>query len=672
MTTKGHRVAAIVGPYMSGKTALFESVLLAAGAINRKGNAKDGYQVGDNSPEAKSREMGTELSIAEIDYLDDKWSLIDCPGSIELFQETINALMVADIAIVVCEPEPDKAVMVSPVLKFLDDHKIPHLLFINKVDHQGTRIREIFEALQAVSERPLILREVPIREGGEIAGLVDLVSERAYKWQEGKPSELIKIPDNLMEREAEARAEMLESLADFDDTLMEELLEDIKPEADEVFENLHKDLRDDLIVPVLFGSGEQDHGITRLLKVLRHDAPSTKETVDRLAIDCGTDAVVQVFKTLHAGHVGKLSVGRIWSGEIKDGMTFGDEKVSGLYTFMGQKQNKTATASVGQVVAMGRMEGVATGSILSSSGKVEAVEWPDTLRPLYAFAVDVENRADEVKLTGALNKLIEDDPSLSTEPCPSTNQLLLWGQGEIHLKIALDRLKNQYGLEATHEKPKVPYKETIRKGTTQHARHKKQSGGHGEFGDVHIEIAPLPRGAGFIFSDTITGGVVPKQYIPAVEQGVKEYMAKGPLGFEVVDIAVTLTDGQYHNVDSSEMAFKRAAQAAMREGMPKCQPVLLEPIFEVRIFLPNEYTSKVQRVVSGRRGQILGFDARPGWPGWDEVTVQMPQANMHDLIIEIRSLSLGVGSYLAAFDHLQELQGREADQVIAAEADEAS
>ena len=215
------------------------------------------------------------------------------------------------------------------------------------------------------------------------------------------------------------------------------------------------------------------------------------------------------------------------------------------------------------------------------------------------------------------------------------------------------------------QRPQVPYKETIRGSVSQHARHKKQSGGHGEFGDVHIDIKPLPRGSGFVFTDTITGGVVPKQYIPAVEAGVREYLTRGPLGFPVVDIAVTLTDGQYHTVDSSDMAFRKAAQLGMREGMPKCQPVLLEPIFNVKIAIPSEFTSRIQRLVSGRRGQILGFEAKAGWTGWDEVSVLLPQAEMHGLIIELRSATLGVGTFEWRFDHLQELSGKLADDVVA-------
>ncbi|HEC91264.1 MAG TPA: elongation factor G, partial [Alphaproteobacteria bacterium] len=436
--------------------------------------------------------------------------------------------------------------------------------------------------------------------------------------------------------------------------------------TDEVYATLARDLQQDLIVPVFFGSAEQSNGIRRLLKALRHEAPEAAETAERLflEIDSG-ETTVQVFKTLHAGHTGKLSLARVWSGLVTDGQVFGGKKISGLNRVFGQKLDKIKKAAAGEVVALGRMNGVATGDLLSACGGISSAPWPEPLKPLFSLAIHAENRSDEVKLSGALAKIIDEDPSISTESSPDTGELLLWGQGEMHLLIALDRLKGRYNMKVASGRSQVPYKETIRKPVSRHARHKKQSGGHGQFADVHLDIKPRPRGAGFEFSNTITGGVVPKQYIPAVEHGVKEYMVRGPLGFPVVDISVILTDGQFHSVDSSDMAFKQAAALGMREGMPECRPVLLEPVLQVSVSVPCDFTSKVQRLVSGRRGQILGFDAKPGWKGWDEVMALIPQTEMHDLIIDLRSATLGVGTFEWSFDHLQELSGKVADGVIA-------
>ncbi len=659
------RVAALVGPYLSGKTTLLESLLFAAEIIQRKGSIKEGSTVGDSSPESRARQMSTEMNVASGSYLNDPWTFIDCPGSVELMQEAIAALMVCDVAIVVCEPVPERALTIAPLLKFLDDHKIPHLIFINKMDSapQGTRVRDVLEALQGVSERPLLLREIPIREGENIVGFVDLASERAWKYRPGERSVLVKMPESVLATETEARREMLERLADFDDHLLEELLEDVAPPSEEVYQNLARDVQEDLVVPVFFGSAAQDHGITRLLKALRHDTPEPEATRARLGIPGDNGVAAQIFKTHYAAHTGKQSFARIWSGEATDGMTLAGQRVNGLFHLMGGQHSKQAKAGVGEVVALGRLEKSITGQVITANGEVKA-NWPAALPPLFSLAVRSEKKADDVKLSGALQKLVEEDPSISIEHNVETNELVLWGQGEIHLHIAMERLKSKFGLDIITHKPLVPYKETIRKGTSQHARHKRQSGGHGQFADIHVEIKPLPRGAGFVFDDRIVGGVVPKQYIPAVEEGAREFTARGPLGFPVVDVSVTLTDGTFHAVDSSDMAFKMAARLAMSEGLPKCEPVLLEPILHVEMAVPSEHTSKAQRLLSSRRGQILGFDAKPDWKSWDIVAANLPQAEMQDMIVELRSLTMGVGTFGWKFDHLQELSGKPAEKVV--------
>jgi elongation factor G len=516
-----------------------------------------------------------------------------------------------------------------------------------------------------------VLRQIPIREGREITGFVDLASERAYRYTEGTPSDLIEMPETVKEREGEARQEMLESLADFDDALLEQLLEDKIPAPQEIYQQLTKDLQDDLIVPVLIGSAEQSHGITRLWKVLRHETPAPESTAERLGVPAGEDPAASVVKVQHQPHTGRLSIARIWRGKVSDGDTLGDERISGLYSLMGSDQQKIGAAAAGDLVALGRLETPQTGDLLTASGPRSdtGMLWPETPKPVFALAVSPHNRQDEVKLTGSIAKLIEEDASLSIEHNADTGQMLLWGQGEIHLRIAAERLKSRYNVEVETTGPQTAYKETIRRGTKQHSRFKRQTGGHGQFGDVHIEIAPQPRGKGFEFVDKIVGGAVPRQYIPAVEAGAREYLQRGPLGFPVVDVSVTLYDGQYHSVDSSDMAFKTAGRLAMSEGMPNCDPVLLEPIYQVTISVPAEFTNKVHGLISGRRGQILGFDAKPGWRGWDEVKCHMPQAELLDLIIELRSLTFGVGSFDMHFDHLQELQGKLAEKVIHNRAD---
>lgn len=660
----GPRCAVIVGPYLSGKTTLLEAILHLCGATNRKGSVTDGNTVGDSAPEARARNMSVEMNMATAEYLGEEWTFLDCPGSVELIQETYGSLAVADTAIVVCEPGADKALAVTRLLLDLDEKGLPYIIFINKIDGTEPKVKETFDALQGLSQRPMVLREIPIRDNEQITGYVDLVSERAYAYKAGEPSDLIGIPESESGRKEEERTVLLESLADFNDELMEQLLEDVIPGTEDVYQNLARDLQEGSIVPVFFGSAENDNGIKRLMKALRHETPEVAQTAERLGVDASGEAMAQVFKVYNGAQSGKLSMARVWRGEIPDGTTLNGTRVSGIFKLLGQQQNKVGKASAGEVVAVGRMDDIKPGDVVSESGTAEGPEWPAPLTPVYALAIHTDKRDDEVKMAGALAKVVEEDQSLSYGPNPDTGEMVLRGQGETHLRITLDRLLNRNKLEVSAKLPQVAYKESIRKTISQHARHKKQSGGHGQFGDVHVEIKPLPRGSGFQFTDSISGGVVPKQYIPSVETGVKDYLPRGPLGFPVVDVAVELYDGQFHAVDSSDQAFKTAGSLAMREGMPKCNPVLLEPIFHVIISTPTEFTSRVQRLVSGRRGQILGFEAKPGWTGWDVVMAHMPESETLDLINELRSLSQGTASFEWSFDRLQEFSGKEADDVV--------
>lgn len=657
------RVAAIVGPYGSGKTTLLEALLAASGTIARKGSVTEGNSVGDSSPEARARQMSVEVNIATASYLGESWCFLDCPGSIEFQQDAYNALMVADAAVLVVEPEPSRAVMAAPVLKFLEEYRIPRIVFINKAEAEQADISATMAALQALSASKLILRELPIRTGEAVTGYVDLVSERAYHYRPGHTSELVRLPETELDEEKLARQEMLESLADFDDKLLESLLSDIVPPPDEVYQSLAKDLAASQVVPVYFGSAAQDHGIKRLLKLLRHEVPGPAETRARLRIKEAGGPLARVFKTVHASHTGKMSYARVWRGEFVEGGLIDGARPSGLFVPQGGATAKATKAGPGAVVAFGRLDHVATGAQLGDA-QDDAVAWPAPQRPLFSLAIEARNKQDDVKLSSALTRLVEEDASLSIEHNVDTNELVLWGQGEIHLQVALDKLKSRYNLACAGHRPQVPYKETIKRGTSQHGRFKRQSGGHGQFGDVHIDIEPQPRGGGFAFVDRIVGGVVPRNYIPAVEEGVIDYLKHGPFGFPVVDVKVTLTDGSYHSVDSSDQAFKTAARLAMTEGMQKCEPVLLEPVLAVQIAVPSDYTSKAQRIISGRRGHILGYEGKPGWAGWDEVSAYLPQSEMGDLIIELRSLTMGVGTFSWRFDHLQEMVGRGADKVV--------
>ncbi|MDJ0595499.1 MAG: elongation factor G [Pleurocapsa sp. MO_226.B13] len=663
------RNVAIVGPYSSGKTTLLESILFVTGAINRKGNIKDGNTVGDSSAEARDRSSSVELSVASTNYQNINFTFLDCPGSIEFAQETYNALVGAGVVVIVCEPIMEKVLTLSPLFKFLDDWSIPHLVFINKIDRSSYGYMEILNVLKQVSGRPLVPQQYPIQQDHHSCiGYIDLVTEQAYHYHPDSPADPVAFPEDLAEVEQSARNEMLETLADFDDRLLEELIEEIEPPQAEILQDLKQDLSADLIVPVFVGMAENDYGVRPLLDALIKEAPDPQITAERRGLKTKPDgeAIAQVLKTYFTAQGGRLSLVRVWQGQLTDGMTLNGERIGGIYQLMGQQQTPIQKASVGQIVALGRLETAKTGDTLTDSERpVKPLPQADKLAPVYALAIAPEKRKDEVKLSDALSKLLDEDPSLDWEQHGDTREVILWGQGEVHLQVALDRLRRKYNLPMITRLPKVAYKETIRRSTNSHGRYKHQSGGHGAFGDVYLDIKPRSRGEGFQFHQTIVGGVVPKQYIPGVETGVREYLQQGPLGFPVVDVDVTLTNGSHHSVDSSEQAFKQAARIAMNDGMAQCDPVLLEPVLSITVSVPNEFTSKALQLITGRRGQILGYENTANWKGWDDISGYLPQAEMHNFIIELRSLTLGVGFFDWKYNHLQEVPDKLANNILA-------
>jgi elongation factor G len=668
----GPRCIALVGPFQSGKTTLLEAILARTGALQRQGTVDAGTSVGDASKEARHHKMSVEATFATATFMGDSYTFVDCPGSIEFIQDMRSVLPAVDAAIVVCEADEKKVPQLQLILRELEDQNIPRFLYLNKIDKADKRVRETIKLLQPASRAPLLLRQIPIWNGDIISGFVDLALERAYVYKEHAPSEIVELKGENLDRKKEARFTMLETLADHDDQLMEQLLEDIEPPRDKVFDDLAKELRDRIVCPVFLGVATRSNGVLRLLKALRHEAPSADETAQRLGVKAGSDAVALVLKTFHTTHGGKMSIARLLAGQAGDGTTLatpaGDAgRVSGVFKLMGQHFEKRGQAASGETIALGKLDNAKTGDTLSSGKQPHAaLAEVEPYAPVLAIAVQAKERKDDVKLGPAFTKLTEEDPSLTVVHNAESHEVVIWGQGEMHLRVAAERLADRFAVPVSTHPPSVGYRETIRKPVTQRGRHKKQSGGHGQFGDVVLEIKPLPRGAGFKFDDRITGGVVPRNYIPAVEEGVIDALRHGPLGFPVVDLSVALIDGSYHTVDSSDQAFRTAGRIGIVEGLPQCQPVLLEPIHLVEIVCPSEATAKMNAILSGRRGQILGFDTRDGWNGWDTVRAQMAEAEIGDLIIEVRSATAGVGSFIFKFDHMAELTGRTADQIVAA------
>ena len=662
---KGTRVIALVGPAGAGKTSLGEAMLFAAGVADRLGSTANGSSIGDSSPEARQRGGSTELNLYNFDYLGDSFALIDIPGSVGFAADGARALALADMAVMVVDPDPARAPLAAPALRALDELGIPHLIFVNRIDQAHGRIRDLLSALQPMSVSPLIARQIPIREADKVTGFVDLALERAFHYRPGKDSEQIEIPTDLQQREAEARTHMLEQLADHDDELLEQLLMDEAPSRDRILQDLARETGESLGVPVLFGSAGSAWGVRRLLKALRHEAPAPDAAARRLSV---TEPSLHIFKIHHGGSVGRLGLARALGGSLSEGSDLktasgAPARLGALFRMQGDKTQKVTEAREGDLVAVAKIDNVKAGEWLGTGKPPPPIESELPSRN-FALAIEPADRKDDVRLSGALQRLLEEDCALILDHDEASHEMRLKGINDEHLNTVLARLKRRYGVEVKSHAPTIGYRESIRRSVTQKGRHKKQSGGHGQFGDVVIEIKPLPRGEGFRFHDKITGGAVPRQWIPAVEHGVKDAMQKGPLGFAVVDVAVTLIDGSYHSVDSSELAFRMAGRIAMQEALAAASPHLLEPVQRLTVVCPSSATSRVTSAIASRRGQMLGMAPREGWTGWDRVDALIPEAELGGLEAELRSQSHGLATYEAEFDHLAELNGTLADKIV--------
>lgn len=674
----GTRAIALVGPAGTGKTSLAEALLFASGAIPRQGSVDAGTSVGDASPEARARGGSTELNLMHFDYLGDRYALIDMPGGVGFAADGLSALRAADMAVVVVDPVPERAALAVPMLRRLDEWGVPHVVFVNKIENARVgALRALVEELQPMSREPLALRQIPIRgedgAGEAVTGYVDLALERAYRYQPGKASETIRIPEPVLAREHEDRARLLETLADFDDALLEALLMDEEPDPAVVMADLAEDTGENRVVPIVLGSALTGGGVRRLLKLVRHEAPAPQLAAERLSAE---DGGLHVFKIANGGQMGRLALGRVLGAALDEGdelIVGGDPARTGSMFFVqGDKTSKQAHAQPGDIVAVAKVDGAKSGALLVRKGAARPSPAGDHAVDLparnAALAIATRDRRDDVKLSTALHRLCEEDPALEWTQDDASRETVLRGVNDEHLQVVLGRLQRRYGVAVESRPPRIAYRESIRRPATQRGRHKKQSGGHGQYGDCVIEIRPLERGAGFVFEDRITGGVIPKQWIPAVEMGVRDACAKGPLGFPVVDVAVTLVDGSFHSVDSSELAFRIAGRTAMLEALAQAAPYLLEPVCRVTVDTPAGTGSKAGSVLSSRRGQILGLSPHPDWARWERVEALLPEAGLHGLDAELRSLSQGLAGFTAEFDHLAELGGKQADEVVKAQA----
>ncbi len=660
----GVRNVAFVGPHHSGKTTLVESLLAHAGAIPRKGAVTDGTATTNHDPESIAHQMSVAPAFAHLTVGDVRVNLIDCPGAVDFFEETKFVLLAADAAIIVVEADPNRLPLVESLVDYVERMHLPHCFVINRMDRPGADFPTTYTRLREKFGAHVVAEQMPIGQGESFAGFVNVVAMQAFKYGTDGKATPTALPGNAEDKTHE---QLLEALADFDDHLMEEILEGHEPPLEEVERDLSDDVSADKIVPVVVASGIRSCGVPELLDLIVRQFPDGAH-VARAAADgtvvtpsAGGPVIAQVCKSFVHPQSGKLSVTRVFSGTLTPdaqltSVDHGDtkERPGGLYDLQGKNQTAITAAGPGSIVAIARLEATHTGDTLCTGSAKVRMPVPTLLKSAFAMAVRPHDRADEAKLSQLIVRMKEEDPSIAAVRADFTDELVLRGHGEMHLTITVERMQRKYNVKLDTQLPQVPYRETIMTKTQQQGRYKHQTGGHGMFGDVHLEIQPLPRGSGVKFADKIVGGVVPKQFFPGVEKGVREALEKGPIGgYPVVDVGVTLYDGSYHNVDSNEASFKMAAALAMREGLPKCKPSLLEPIQRVEVTVPTGYTSTVMQHVTGKRGQILSYGACEGRPGWDSVQALVPQAELGRYLTELRTASQGLGYFVAEHDHFE-------------------
>ena len=648
------RNIAFVGPHHGGKTTLVEAILAHTGAIGRRGAIGDGTTVTDHEPEDAAHLQSTTVGFAHATDDGVDITIVDAPGFVDFFEETKQALAGVDAAIVVIEADPGRIVQTQAAIDYIESVRMPHIFVINKMDRPGADFAQTLAALQSAYGRHVVAEQLPLGSAEHFRGYVDLAEMKAYTLEGAEQP----IPSDAQDQAARMHVELLEAIADFDDHLMEELLEGVEPPLEEIERDLCTECAHDQVVPVLVAAGASGAGVVALVRAIEKWLPPPADALQvdaegrPIEPDAAGPVIARIIKTSIHPQSGKLSIARILSGTLKSDATLTnitkkDEKVrlGGLYRLQGKKQEPLTEAGPGMIVALGRLDSVSTGDTLTSNGHKVLLPRVPVAEPVFAVAVKPKERIDEAKISQMLARIVDEDPALRLERADVTHELLLLGRGEQHVSIAVERLARKYKVEVETAAPAIPYLETITGGTEIHSRYKHQTGGHGQFGDVWLRFEPRERGAGITFDEKIVGGVVPRQFIPAVEKGVREALVHGPNGYPVTDLHVTLFDGQYHDVDSSEQSFKTAAGMGVREALPKCNPVVLEPIAHVKVIVPTAYTSTVIQQLTGKRGQILGMNPEDDRAGIDVVEAYVPAVELSRYITELRTATQGLGTY---------------------------
>jgi len=670
------RNVALISHGGAGKTSLAEAMLFDADAIPRLGSVDAGSATLDHDPDEQRRRQSINLAIGTLDADGARITLVDTPGYADFQADVIEALAAVDAAILVVDASAGVEVGTEEVWRLAEERKLPRFIFINKMDRENANYDAVLDGLKSKFGPKIAPVYLPIGSAESFRGYVDVIEQHANVYEAGKPQE-VPIPDEMRAGEEARREALVEAAAEASDELMTRYLDGEQISDEEIETAVHKGTREGSVVPVFVGSALKNIGVRELASMIAKHIPSAAEvgartTTDgkRIEPDPAAPFVAQVFKTTADPFVGRLTYFRVVAGtlhaqgHIWNATHKAEERIGNILGLLGKEQANLPEAGPGDIVAVAKLASTQIGDTLvadrAQATSLAPLNFPT---PSLQVSIEPESKADLDKLGQALSRMLEEEPCARVHREEGTGETILTAMGDAHVDVLVERLKRKFGAAVRTGNPRVPYRETIRKPAKIDNRFKRQTGGHGQFGHVVIEFEPLPSGSGFEFGDKIVGGVVPKQYIPAVEKGLRETLAEGVLaGYPVVDLRARLVDGSYHTVDSSEMAFKVAASQALKRAFPEADPTLLEPILEVEVVVPDTYMGDVMGQITGKRGHVLGMDSTDGM---QHLHAQVPQAEMFHYATELRSITQGRGRFSWKLDHYAEVPSTIADRVIA-------
>jgi elongation factor G len=674
------RNIALAGHGSSGKTSLAAAMLFDAGAVNRLTRVDKGNTVTDYNPEEVERQISINTAVCHLEWKDHKINLVDTPGFSNFLWDTRAGLRAVDAAVLLIDGVAGVEVSTEKVWEMMEEMHLPRLIVINKLDRENSSFKRALESVHQFFGRKAVPLQIPVGEEKNFRGVVDLIKNKAYLFEKDESGKLEEadIPADLKEEAARRRVEMIEMIAESDEPLMEKYLEKGELAASEILDGLKKGIASGQVFPVFAASAILNMGVQPLLDGLMEFLPSPlvrREVAARIDGEEGKIAVsaegpfaALVFKTISDPYTGRITLMRLFSGTVSPDAAVTnpsqetDEKLGGLFFLQGKEQEPASQAKAGDIVATAKLKATSTGDTLCAKGQsiiFPRIKFPE---PSISFAIEPKTRADEDRISQATHRILEEDPTARIERDSETGQLLISGNGELHVKIITERLKKRFNVDIELKPPKISYKETIKGRADVQGRHKKQTGGRGQFGDVWIKMEPLPRGGDFEFEDKIFGGAIPRNYIPSVEKGIQEARKKGVLaGYPAVDFKVTLYDGSYHEVDSSDIAFKIAASKAFKLAMKEAKPTLLEPIMSVEIYTPEAFMGDIMGNLNGRRGKVQGMEQKGNMR---ILKALVPMAEMLDFEPSLTSITGGRGSYVMEYSHMEEVPSHIQQKII--------